>query len=596
MVVLNNILRKTIAILSCIAVLTGLFIHMIPPQIVGAEEFSSDIAPKDFYDTYGTDVIFNETDNSIYWALRGSSKNYGAATSYTRKGIRYGLSGTSYYVDTASDDSAYNNNLLVVIGDYYYMLSSVKLATILELFAEKYPGVSFSEYFNGKYTIEIDGLMAIRVKNVSQYYDDLTDGNSPRGVLASAQAGKEGKSAYWGLHSTPESIHNAYLPYNNVNFESWYDRLIDITPSNPAADIDYDIKVDPLTLTGEKTYKYDNTTYYVKALTDFSLEFASRTYQGGVLKANATCQPSVNGIVSLQNLSENYRNVPVYRYFTSPFGAGASTYTISDTYALIYSMTDATQKRSNDLTTLSTKVTMQLDEMSYVPRFAGMSRLMIGGSVAKSVMSSYINVIPDGTPPVISGLTAPESWIRADNYIFNINTVDNLSGVHNIEVYADNILVDSTTDSNTACKLTGQGEHLISVKSYDNVGNVGESRITLKLDNEPPSINVYDLYEFGEEDATGDLITIDIPVSDWLSGVEKVNVYDKNGTLIAYKNFIGQTNEEFFGVTIDGLKCVGDFKNYTIEAFDVAGNSIEKVIAVKYNKKMFVKPDIVGTH
>ncbi len=481
----------------------------VPGEATYGDTFSRDITPRKFYDTYEKTVVYNTTDDSIYWGLKYSSQGHNASTGFTRKAVRYTLEDTSYYVDTRSAASDYNECITELDGDYFYNYCRIKLSTLLELFAEKYPSVDFKEYFSGKYTIEIDALMAIRVKNVYQCYDDLTDGKTPRGMLYSAKAKATGESAYKNLYTSAKSMQTAYSKYANVSFDSWYDRFIDITPNNPAADVDYDIKVDDLTITGGNNYRFNSDIYYVKASENFTLSFTSKTYQNGTLKANATYQPSVNGIITTQTIADRYNNVSVYKYYTSPFGANVTTFSTYATYDTVYNLVTVTQTRSSNLTTLSTSLVMNMSEVNYTPKFSSMSRLMVAGKMVKSDTSEAIAIIPDGTPP---------------------------------------------------------------------------------------DIKLQDSYEFNKDEVEDDIIKLSIPLKDELSGVRRLEIYNEKGQQITSKYYSAPQKLTGLTAEFDGKECIGTYKAYTIKAWDAVGNEAEKIIKIKYNKKIFTKPNIVGTH
>ncbi|MBE5940738.1 MAG: hypothetical protein E7266_10130 [Lachnospiraceae bacterium] len=578
-----------------ICLLIFLMVFGMKSMISYGEELDTDISPKEFYDDYADKVVYNTKDDKIYWTTRGKTTGTGASTGYQRKAIRYTLVGTPYYVDTLSSRSDYNQYQSETVGNYYYNMYKVKLSTLLELYSRKYPSVDFTGYFKEKFTIEIDALMAIRVNNVYGCYSDLSDGTDRKGILTSKKATAAGKSAYTGLYQTAKDMEDAYAKYAIRNFESWYDRRIDITPVNPHSSIDYGISVTKPVITGGNNYRYSENMYYVKAGMDFSLSFQSQTVYNGEVSANSTYQPTVNGLASTVAYGNTDSYIWSYNIITSPYGASVNTFTQYSTYISPYTLTSVSQNRSSNLTTLSTKINLKMDEKDYVPQFKSVGRLFVGSKLAKTAESAPIKIIPDGTAPAISGLKGTEGWASVEKYRINMISSDALSGVKQLKIYCNDMLVGSGFGTSLMCDVVKQGKNTIKAVAEDNVGNISASETQVWIDNTGPDIIMDDTYEFEEADATDDYVTVDMLIRDNLSGVARIEVYYKEH-LMAYKIFAGGVQETRFNISLNANEFAGDFKDYTIKAVDEAGNESVKIVKMKYNKKIFVKPIVVGTH
>lgn len=161
-----------------------------------------------------------------------------------------------------------------------------------------------------------------------------------------------------------------------LDFSDWYDRWVLISPKSPVLD-EFGIKVSTPTISCNNMYKLSANTYYVKAGAAYTLYFYSQSTCGGAVSANATYQPSQNGITyNNKYINANY-SIPVTNTYTTPFGAGKTAVTYATSYTNVHNIEKYTQVRSSDLTTLTTTVTMNLPEDKQEVKYYAISKLCV---------------------------------------------------------------------------------------------------------------------------------------------------------------------------------------------------------------------------
>jgi len=462
-------------------------------------EFDPSSKPYDVYCKFGADPVFNKVDNTITWVSRASTSGAGSKTGIRKFASRYYMYGTNMYVDicTGLDDngnqiSKYGRYTNQIKGSYRYDMTQIKLEDIVSMFSKAYPSRDFSQLFSGSFVIKVDSLMGIRKGGV--YYCETDFAEDGYGRLYSEGAKRKGVSVYHDLYVTKDGIVDAYKKITGISLKisDYYDKYITIEPNGDIENGEEDvwtIETGGIVLSGGNNYRYDSDKYYVKADLEYQLSWSSRTYLNGELHANATYQPTKNGLfcyVCVRCGGTDYM-FGCSRYMVTAKGGGVSGFTTSlsayqNKEPHIY--VGATQRRSNDLTTLETSVTLKMEKDFYTTYY-GQAYLVVDDENIDMAQTKGIMITADGTAPAID--ISEKNQITG---VYKITASDNQSGVKKIRILDESgseLLTETSEDSFEY--VIPKKYTTIIIESTDNVGNTSKTIFTIpKPEFKPPKV------------------------------------------------------------------------------------------------------------
>ncbi len=185
----------------------------------------------------------------------------------------------------------------------------------------------------------------------------------------------------------------------------------------------------------------------------------------------------------------------------------------------------------------------------------------------------------DNTPPTIS-VSSPSNnaWYRGTVTI-SATSSDTGSGVASMSI-AISTLGTVQTSSSTSISYSwdttqvSDGTYYIWVNATDNVGNMASTKITIYIDNTPPSVRITQPSNGAYVTGT---ITIEVSASDSGSGMAKVVYYYDS---VTSSNEIGSSTTSPYSVSWDTSSVSDGTHTIYAVAYDKAGNSKQTSITI----------------
>lgn len=181
--------------------------------------------------------------------------------------------------------------------------------------------------------------------------------------------------------------------------------------------------------------------------------------------------------------------------------------------------------------------------------------------------NSNIVVKSDSNAPEISGNT-DYGWSRNDVEI-SMSAKDTRSGVGKLELIdINNNVIVSSSNNTLKHTITQDGITSYILKATDNVGNISEKTITVKIDRNSPIISGNTDYPWSK-----DAVEISLSGVDNESGMDKIELLDSNNNVIA-------TGKD----TLTYIARNEGITEYIIRAKDMVGNLTENRVTVRIDK------------
>lgn len=448
------------------------------------KDFDTNMSPSEVYKLIGDEPVYNKRDGTVTFVTKVTTKGSGSANGYNRFGLRIFLSNTGMFVDirTGQKNGVSNSKYSVftqeTVGNYFYYKNKISLGQLLDLYAKAYPNANVGAYFKTEYTLQINSLVGIRRNNVYYCETDLVENGNGR--FSSAKATAAGLSPYHHLYGDRIKLSDTYKALFGVehDFREWYDRYIPIEPNNVKT-VEYDIKAGPLSITGDRLYM-KNDIYYVKTGSDYNLSFYSGIYNGKTLIANGTYQPCCNELMHYRAIYNGYM-IPVSDIFTTSMGAAKKDVVYKATYEGLHKLNGYEQWRSNDMKTLTTRVTAMLEKDNQTITYYSVANMYIEGKLMdRDVCTKGLRVISDGIGPELK-----DNGIYDENmkkYRIEIFANDLGAGTKNIQVYDKDgkKRLGMVEGTRLYIELSRESGNSYIIKAIDNVGN--ESTASMELD------------------------------------------------------------------------------------------------------------------
>ncbi|MCR8501554.1 MAG: S8 family serine peptidase [Candidatus Korarchaeota archaeon] len=198
-----------------------------------------------------------------------------------------------------------------------------------------------------------------------------------------------------------------------------------------------------------------------------------------------------------------------------------------------------------------------------------------------------LKVYIDDEPPTITILAPAEGEYLRGTIGISVRASDALSGISSISLYVDNYHRQTIAASQYVFKLDTtkypDGVHIISIKSTDNVGNIGWKNITVYFDNTAPKITIQGI-------TNGSIlrgnVTFNVSASDNML-IQNVTVYI-DGTVLA------KTTESKLTIQLDTTTCKNGKYIVKVEAYDKAGNKGIAIVQVTINNVYPIPAHIIA--
>ncbi|MGH7909979.1 MAG: Ig-like domain-containing protein [Thermodesulfobacteriota bacterium] len=190
----------------------------------------------------------------------------------------------------------------------------------------------------------------------------------------------------------------------------------------------------------------------------------------------------------------------------------------------------------------------------------------------------------DTTPPTVS-ITSPSNGATVSGSITISTTASDNIGVTKVEFYLDGVLMGSDNTNGYAISLdtnaVSNGSHTLTAKAYDAANNVGNSAISVNVNNSltdtiPPTVSWLSPTD-GSAISGITLLRLDVRDN---AGIWYVQVYINGGFLDIAKNPAG--NEIYIAGINTTIFANGSY-NLQAVAFDLSGNKSVAEITVIIN-------------
>jgi hypothetical protein len=152
---------------------------------------------------------------------------------------------------------------------------------------------------------------------------------------------------------------------------------------------------------------------------------------------------------------------------------------------------------------------------------------------AGNLSSQSASVKVDRTPPVMDvardAVVGDRGWYRSD-VVYQIASTDIASGAQHVEYRIDGGAWVSTGSTNGGVSFTvsGDGDHTIEYRAFDNAGNVASQSETIRIDETAPSVS---FTAPSANTPVDKVINVSGTSSDAASGLDVVEVSVDNGSL-----------------------------------------------------------------
>lgn len=148
-------------------------------------------------------------------------------------------------------------------------------------------------------------------------------------------------------------------------------------------------------------------------------------------------------------------------------------------------------------------------------------------------------------------------------------------GIDHYEIFWDDTSVGNTSSTSWNIANLEEGDHVVSVIAYDQVGYYQEDRVAITIDYSSPNVNI--IYPLADANIWG-VVSIKVGASDYLSGINKVELRidnTKNENMI----YAG----DLWVYSLDTSLFSGGAHTVQVRAIDNAGNykTSEVIVSIR---------------
>ena len=203
----------------------------------------------------------------------------------------------------------------------------------------------------------------------------------------------------------------------------------------------------------------------------------------------------------------------------------------------------------------------------------------------------------DNTGPVFTVAADPAGWTNADSISIS-RTIDySCSGKLQEELFLDSVLMATNPADpyslDVSASAVSDGEHTVTVKAYDNAGNMTQNSVTVYVDHTDPDIEIVSVTQNGNDllvpgaiALQGDVVIV-VDASDataGLAGVPVLTLTFSDSSIAVVAGSGSGTYTYTYAVT---ASTPNDAVAISVVATDLAGNTAEDTAAFTVNKNEF---------